>query len=139
MWRMRTAKNREQFTPFSLWLQEYCRSDLSITNLDFVIEDYKNRKIMLLEEKQYGGRLHHAQCLTFDVVDYACTMAAKSKDYDYWGFFLLQLPENASMIGPGIMLNGRVITAEQLQAHINFAAKAAPRYRFPWMEKKGAA
>jgi hypothetical protein len=132
---MRTAKNKEQFTPFSLWLQEYCRSDLSITNLDFVIEDYKNRKIMLLEEKQYGGRLHHAQCLTFDVVDYACTMAAKNKGYDYWGFFLLQLPENASMVGPGIRLNGKVITSEKLQAQINFVENVVPRYCFPWMER----
>jgi hypothetical protein len=134
---MRNAKNREQFTPFSLWLQEYCRDDLSITNLDFVIEDYKNKKIMLLEEKQYGGKLHHAQCLTFDVVDQACTYAAKKQRYDYWGFFLLQMPEKASMPGPGILLNGISITVEQLQGHINFTAKAAPRYKFPWMDKIG--
>jgi hypothetical protein len=135
---MRVAKNREQFTPFSLWLQEYCRNDLSITNLDFVIEDYKAKKIMLLEEKQYGGKLHHAQCLTFDVVDCACTRAAKSRGYDYWGFFLLQMPENASMPGPGILLNGIPITVEQLQSHINFIAQAVPRYRFPWMDRIGA-
>jgi len=132
---MRTAKNREQFTPFSLWLQEYCRSDLSITNLDFVIEDYKQKKLMLLEEKQYDGKLHNAQMLTFDVLDYTCTKAAEKKGYDYWGFFLLRMPFNASMVGPGIKLNEKVITVEQLQRHINFEAKAVDRYEFPWMSK----
>jgi hypothetical protein len=132
---MRTAKNREQFTPFSLWLQEYGRCDLSITNLDFVIEDYKAKKLMLLEEKQYEGRLHHAQCLTFDILDYTCTHAAERRGYDYWGFYLLQMPANASMVGPGILLNGREITVEALRDHINFKAKAAPPYIFPWREK----
>ena len=132
---MRTAKNREQFTPFSLWLQEYCRSDLSITNLDFVIEDYKQKKLMLLEEKQYGGKLHIAQMLTFDVLDFTCTNAAKKIGYDHWGFFQLQMPFNASMVGPGIRLNDKIITVEQLQKHINFEAKAVERYQLPWMSK----
>ena len=124
---MRRANNKEQFTPFGIWLQEYCKQDLSITNLDFVIEDYKQKRVMLLEEKQNGGFIHHAQSLTFGVLDYALEIGAEQSGYTYWGFFLLAMPKGASMPGPGMTLNGHVITAEQLQNHLNFTEKFCER------------
>lgn len=129
---MRKANNKEQFTPFGIWLQEYVRNDLSITNLDFVIEDYKAKKIMLLEEKQCSGKLHPAQLLTFNVIDYALFNMAKKWSYDYWGFFVLILPQDATMPGPGMTLNGYQITAEQLQDHLNFRNQFCQGYEFPW-------
>lgn len=120
---MRRANNKEQFTPFGIWLQEYCRNDISITNLDFVVEDFKAKKIMLLEEKQCGGRLHHAQTLTFDVLDYACEVGARHRGYEYWGFFVLRLLQGASMPGPGMTLNNIPISSEELKNHIDFKQK----------------
>lgn len=129
---MRKANNKEQFTPFGLWLQEYVRNDLSITNLDFVLEDYKNKKIMLFEEKQCLGKMHRAQMLTFNVLDYALFKMSEKWSYDYWGFFLLVLPRGATMPGPGMTLNGLQITSEQLQDHLNFNVKFCNGYQFPW-------
>jgi hypothetical protein len=69
---MRSVLQESQFTPFGLWVQQYLRPSgdgLSITNLDYILEDYKRKKIMLLEEKQSNGTIHHAQRLTFKIVD----------------------------------------------------------------------
>ena len=138
---MRTANNKNLFTPFGLWLQEYVRQDISITNLDFVLEDYKNKKIMLLEEKQCAGKIGHAQLLTFRVLDYALFCRAAKFGYDYWGFFILRFPESATMPGPGMTLNGNVITSEQLSEHLSFHNKFCDGYFMDWgekLKKKGA-
>jgi hypothetical protein len=132
---MRRANQKEQFTPFGLWLQEYVRQDISITNLDYVLEDYKTKKIMLLEEKQHGGKLHRAQTLTFEVMDWCLYKAAEKRDYDYWGFFLFQMPEGASMPGPGMMMNGKIITGEQLQQHLEFKIKFCAPFEFEWRKR----
>lgn len=87
---MRSVNDSSQFTPFGLWIREYLRpsSDgFSVTNLDYVFEDYKNKKIMLVEEKQSGGVLHKSQMLTFDVLDRHLSLVSKRVEYDYWGFF----------------------------------------------------
>ena len=78
---------------------------------------------MFLEEKQSGGVLHSAQRLTFAVLDRCATLMAPRWEYDYWGFYVLTLPAGTTMPGPGMMLNGKLITAEQLQAHLNFRQK----------------
>ena len=129
---MRTANNKNLFTPFSLWLQEYVRQDLSITNLDFVIEDYKNKKIMLLEEKQCNGKMNKAQLLTFEVLDYALFKMSEKHNYEYWGFYELKFPKNATMPGPGMTLNGSLITTEQLAMHLSFEERFCEGHQFSW-------
>lgn len=135
---MRRANNKEQFTPFGLWLQEYVRTDLSITNLDYVVEDYKNKRIQLVEEKQCGGVVHRAQLLTFNVMDAIFDRAAKAHGYDYWGFFVLRMPSGATMPGPGMTLNDKVITCEQLAAHLDFQEKFCEPLQMPWRTRKAA-
>jgi len=120
---MRHANDKSQFTPFGIWLQEYIRKDMSITNLDYVVEDYKNKKIMLLEEKQNAGVLHTAQRLTFGVLHKCLKRAASDSGYEYWGFFVLRFPNGASMPGPGMTLNDKIITSEDLRDHLDFKTK----------------
>lgn len=136
---MRSIGDRDQFTPVGIWLREYLRQShdgLSITNLDYVLEDFKRKRVMLLEEKQSNGTLHKAQTLTFRVLDGAMRVGAAKAGYDYWGFFVLRLPANATMPGPGMTLNGSVITSEQLRAHLNFDEKFCEGYCFDDVEKK---
>jgi hypothetical protein len=127
---MRRASDKNAFTPFGLWLQEYVNDKFSISNLDFVIEDYTNKRIQLIEEKQNRGRLHNAQLLTFAVLDRMLLCQCAEHGYDYWGFFLLQFPHGATMPGPGMTLNGISITCEQLQDHLNFEKQCCEPYPF---------
>lgn len=127
---MRTVGDTSQFTPFGLWLRHYCREStgpnggLCITNLDYVLEDFKNRKLMLLEEKQSGGVMHNGQRLTFKILDKAIRAAIKDSTcenpYEYWGFYVIQFPKDKVLPCPGTTLNGHSITSEQLVAHLNF-------------------
>lgn len=120
---MRSVMQEAQFTPFGLWIRQYLRDSrdgLSVTNLDYILEDFKRKKLMLLEEKQSGGVIHNAQRLTFAVIDRCAFVMAPRWQYEYWGFYILTFPSGASMPGPGMMLNNKVITTEQLQEHLNF-------------------
>jgi len=127
---MRRASDKNAFTPFGLWLQEYCHPLLSITNLDFVIEDYHDKHIQLIEEKQNAAKLHNAQLLTFAVLDEVLMKRCAEQGYDYWGFYLLQFKIDATMPGPGMKLNSHLITCEQLQAHVNFEKRFCAPYPF---------
>ena len=122
---MRHVGDASQLTPFGHFIREYCKGSgrrtgegLSVTNLDFVIEDYINRRLMLLEEKQHNGSLHNAQCKTFRVLDAALRAACEQMGYAYWGFYVLRMP--GTMPGPGMTLNESPITSEQLVSHLNF-------------------
>jgi hypothetical protein len=117
---MRRANHKDAFTPFGLWLQEYVNPNFSITNLDYVIEDYRGKRIQLIEEKQNGSSLGNAQALTFAVLDEHLHRHSQEHGYEYWGFFLLQFKEGCSFVGPGMRLNRKPITCEELQAHLNF-------------------
>ena len=121
---LRSVGNKDLFTPFGIWVREYCRpsdTGLSVTNVDFFFEDFRNKRSLFLEEKQSGGILHYAQRLSFAVMDAA--MAHPNSGYDHWGFFVLTMPYGRTMPGPGMMLNDAPITCEQLIQHLNFEKK----------------
>lgn len=137
----RSVGDKDQFTPFGLWIREYLkdsREGLCVTNLDYVFEDFKRKKIMLLEEKQSGGRIGNGQMLTFDVLDYCLSVVAPRKGYEYWGFFILQFPRGATMPGPGMTLNGYKVTCEELQKHLNFESRFCDGLDLPWKKKSAA-
>jgi hypothetical protein len=122
----RSVFNRSQFTPFGLWVRQYCRDSntgLSVTNLDYVFEDFRKKRIMILEEKQNGGMLGYGQRLTFQIVHQGLQSANWNPVYEYWGVYVLQFPAGCDMPGPGMLLNNRLITSEQLCDHCNFKQK----------------
>lgn len=126
------VNDESQFTPFGLWIRQYVNRRFSVTNLDYVIEDYRGKNIMLVEEKQSGGKLHTAQGLTFEVLDKLLYDSAAAKGYTYWGFYVVQMPPNCTFIGPGVKLNSVEITVEQLQRHLNFEEQVVSPYPFKW-------
>jgi hypothetical protein len=141
---VRNVGAESQFTPFGMWVRQYCKDSgrhtdggLSVTNLDFVVEDYLKRRLMLIEEKQNGGGLGTAQAKTFQVLDSALGMACRELGYEYWGFFVLKMP--GTMPGPGMTLNGAPVTGEQLRDHINFEKRHCPPVMFPQSRKATAA
>ena len=127
----RSVLDRDQFTPFGLWIRQYCRDSgdgLCVTNLDYVLEDFHQKKIMLLEEKQNAGKLGHGQKLSFQLLHRSLRNREWSPLYEYWGFYLLQFPPHCDMPGPGMTLNSKTITAEQLRDHCNFTTKFCDGY-----------
>ena len=131
---MRSVLNQDQFTPFGLWIRQHLNGShrLSVTNLDYILEDFKEKKIQLFEEKTNGGVGHKAQLLTFEAIDWCLRRAAAHRDYDYWGFFILQFPKGVTMPGPGMTLNDHPVTCEELVRHMNFEQRACdPFDRWP--------
>ncbi len=120
----RRAQFTDRMTPLSLWIRRKCRDSregLSVTNVDYAIEDYHNKKLMFLEEKTRGGILGYAQSETFKIVDRLAEFAHLIKPaYDYWGFYVLTFPDDKDNICDGMTLNGFAITEPQLIDHINF-------------------
>jgi hypothetical protein len=95
-----------------------------------VLEDFKARHLMLLEEKQNGGVVHHAQRLIFALLDRTLRLAAPEVGYDYWGCYVLRFAAGATMPDTGMTLNARLVTAEQLQAHLNFEQRLCAPWDF---------
>ena len=94
-----------------------------MTNLDYIFEDFYNRRLMLVEEKQNGGALWPAQRMTFRVLDQMLSSDAAKRGVDYWGFYLVRMPTGCTMIGPGVTLNNQAVTVEALRDHLNFKHK----------------
>lgn len=135
---MRQVNDESQFTPFGLWIREYVNKKFSVTNLDYVIEDYRGKNVMMVEEKQNGGKLHTAQCLTFEVLDKALADNAPIQGYTYWGFYVVQMPRGHTFIGPGVKLNGKSVTVEQLQRHLNFEKQIVGPHMFNWRKRQNS-
>jgi len=122
----RPVYDEKRLTPFGLWIRRTCRNSklgLSVTNIDYEIEDFRDRdrkRIMLVEEKQYMGKLHYGQAMHFMRLDQAERLLAEREGFEYRGFFLVQLsaesPENSDLI----LVNGVEVSEEGLRRFINF-------------------
>lgn len=121
----RALHDRTQFTPFGIWIWENCKSEMTVSNLDYILYDYRAnpKKILLLEEKQSNGKLGTGQLNLFILLDKLLRRSAAHECVDYWGFYLLVFPEEKTMPGLGMKLNGVQITVEELALHLNFEKK----------------
>jgi len=86
-----------------------------------VVQDYKRRELMLVEEKTRGGRLHYGQQQTFKLLDnivrWACSHPqSKTK---YRGFHVVRFagttPENSNWIE----IDGKRVTRDQVVEFMN--------------------
>ena len=128
---MRSVIHRDSFTPFGLFLRQHCRDSqlgLCVTNIDYVLEEFRSKKLQIIEEKSNGGSVGSGQGKTFEVIHQALRVAAPRIGYEYWGIFVLRFPRGIDIPGPGMMLNDRPITVEQLVDHCNFKQQFCPAY-----------
>ncbi|MBI4962469.1 MAG: hypothetical protein HY913_04270 [Desulfomonile tiedjei] len=124
---MRELGHAAALTPFGIWIRENCKQvHLIVTNLDYVLFEYDLRRMMLLEEKQYFGRVHRGQQSVFKILDQILSDHAASYDIDYWGFYLLQFRSDGHLPGPDMRLNGYTLTEEALIRHLNFEEQIVP-------------
>jgi len=120
-----------KFTPFSKWIRTHCKDPkygLVVTNLDYVFNDYKQKKVMLIEEKQYGGCLHYGQKEVIRLLNSVLEKTSSALGYEYWGFYLLQF--NGDGPETGMKLNGVAISEDDLIAHLNFERKFCKSYQW---------
>jgi len=110
---------------FSHWLREKCRDSstgLIATDIDFFLQDYKMKKLMLLEVKTRNARPRPSQWKQLRVIDAFVRYGAEYYGYDYWGLYVIKLsgtsPENSE-----VEINGCSVTEEQLISFLNFENK----------------
>ena len=130
----RAAIHKNEFTPFGLWIKEYVEPHMTVTNIDYWLlkTDGNIVHTMLIEEKTNAGSMTPAQCTALRFLmnqllatngtdyDFGKNDNKDLKKIDFWGFYLLKFPRSATMPGPGMTLNGREITVEELQKHLSF-------------------
>lgn len=117
---MRQVGDKEQFTPFGLWIREYCKPNMTVSNLDYVFHDYETGKLQLVEEKQSGGRMHNGQRKLFKLLH---DIFQSTESIDYWGVYVVKMLPGKTFIGPGVTLNNQPVTVEELAKHLSFERK----------------
>lgn len=89
-------------------------------------------RVLFLEEKTNGGVVHEGQKNVFRMLSGLLEGRHGEDIYfggwgfkrlDYWGFYVLSFPKGIDMPGPGMLLNGKAVTCEQLQRHLSFEEK----------------
>lgn len=105
-------------TNFGKWLRTNDQLDSSngyvATDVDYVWNDYKSNRFMLIEEKCNKATSSFPQSQTFKMLD----EAIKGKE-GYHGFHLLQF-DNTSPTDGEIYLDGRQVTEGQLVKFFQF-------------------
>jgi hypothetical protein len=108
----RQAFDTTRMTPFALWIRANCRDSrngLSVTNIDFEVEDFRDRRhrrTMIIEEKMHMGLLAHGQARHFKRLDRASRLLAAEQNYDHWGFYLVQFSGTGPLDSALILVNG---------------------------------
>jgi hypothetical protein len=107
----RERNDKTTNTPFSNWLYNFSGETklcLSIHNLDYVIINYKLKKIMLIEEKRYNSELSYSQIESFKVIN-GFMSTGNYNDYKYCGFHIIifenTTPNDGKMWFDNILIN----------------------------------
>jgi hypothetical protein len=115
---MTRQRNDSHSTEFGLWLRDQKVIDSSLgyvtTNIDYLWQNYKTGKWMLIEEKRYCRATTFSQQQMFNIIDKIC-----KGDPLYCGFHVL-IFENTSPEDGHIFLDGKQITTEQLLSFLMF-------------------
>lgn len=122
----RPANDPTQFSALSLWIRPNCQPSkhgLCVTNLDFVVEHFKRKKLMLVEEKRYGGSLAEGQEKTFALLDQIIKQGVSKTGYQYWGFYLIQFSGEGPEDSEEIRINGKLADQMDLRQHMDFAKR----------------
>lgn len=131
---VRKEQTGERNLEFSQWLRTHCRpskgrckyggvevSCFVAYDLDFILHDYHNRYLMLLEVKTMNGKVSYSQRETLTVLDRVLRAGSgQLGDLRYFGLHYLRMsgttPNNSSLI----TWNGLPITILQCWERLNF-------------------
>ena len=109
---MTTKRRDEHSTEFGLWLREQSEIDSKLgyiaTNIDYMWENWKTGKWMMIEEKRHNRQPAKWQKQMFAILNWCAKHHPK-----FIGFYVLVF-ENTSPDDGKIWVNGKEITKTQL-------------------------
>jgi hypothetical protein len=136
----RQLENEGFGTPFGEWIRKNCKDSkcnqdgteaLTVSNIDYVLYDYKMNAMMLLEEKHgIQTEIPYGQRCIYRKLDEIIRLYAlrQNKDipepyqFKFWGTYVLNM--DGGLPHDGMLLNGQPITVQQLIDHLNFHQQA---------------
>ena len=120
---MRPEYTQERDLTFSRWVRENCptpKEGWTAIDIDFVLRDYKHKRLALMEVKTHSASMTFAQEQTYRLL-HNCITIGMSQIYPEWsyeGHWLLVFEGKGPQDG-GIKLNGIDITETQLLYYIS--------------------
>jgi hypothetical protein len=124
-------------TDFSQWIRKTCKDShlgLSVVNVDYILNEYKQKRLKIIEEKTHGKKImDYPQTQVYKILDTALKYAEENLvfEYEYEGFFLITFsntdPENSEFI----YINGVSVTKEELLKFLNFEIRFQDLKRDP--------
>jgi len=111
----------------SRWLRNILRDSatgLVLTDIDWILEDYKQNRMMLLEVKIGRDDLSWSQESIYNLADNCFIFGARQASVDYWGFYVLRMtgsdPDKSDKMTIQHGSKLRAITRDELIKHLNF-------------------
>lgn len=105
---------------FSGWIRENLPDSATgylVTDLDFILFNWKTKKIMLLEVKQYKKQIRMWQKKLYQLLHTALSRGLP-KDVEYLGTHLITFEKND--FKNNVWFDKSVVTEEQLKAKLSF-------------------
>ena len=114
---IRSEMTGKRSLAFSQWIKiklPDTETGYVVENLDWNFHNYKNKIILLAEEKTHGGYLKFAQSKIFlDIISPALKMWCENNQYKYLGFHIIRF-ENECPSDGKIWWDDKLITEDGL-------------------------
>jgi len=115
-----------KMTPFSRWIRNECKDSkdgLIVSDIDYILMDYKLKKIKILEEKTSGAtQVVFPQTRIMNLVKSAIRkyVGEEMEGWVYEGFFVVSFDKWCPLDSKDIRISGLKVTPDQLRRFINF-------------------
>ena len=119
MTRQEITKNRP--LDFSGWIRTNLPDSSSgylVSDLDFILYNYKTKKIALCEIKTRNKEIKTWQSMMFRFI-HNCIKKGKPEDWCYLGFFLIRF-ENTFFSDGKVYLNNKLSSEEEIKLSLGF-------------------
>jgi len=118
---MTRQDNEGKSTEFSLWLRSQSsldsrRAGFTANNLDYIWTNYKQNRVMVIEEKRFMAKLTYPQKRDFSWLDNKLEGTP-----NYYGFHLIQFEKRSPEDG-NVFLDGSKISVDDLFSFLKFEA-----------------
>jgi hypothetical protein len=103
---------------FSHWIREKLPDSFTgflVSDLDFIIENYKTKKIMLIETKTNNGELREWQKRLFKNIDKWLKRGTEEEDWEYLGFHVIQFEKTGFHDGKCYFDNVEILETELIK------------------------
>ncbi len=107
---------------FSHWIRNTLRGStdgLAVTDLDGVLDDFKRKRLMLIEVKTHNGSCTWSQWQTHSILDKSLNLTASAIGYNYWGYHVVRLSGVSPECSTGICVDGTQVSISELIAFLN--------------------